>query len=306
MKPIGKTYVAALLFIAGSANGCGPRHAGADTIDNKANADTIDNNSPVDDARDDRNATGDASESQRVNDGDANRDALAPTAAVNAEARTETRELAVPGFGAALVVVPAGEEPRPLLVAAHGAGDSPRWQCRYWDAVVRGRYVILCPRGVALSGGDDPGFFYRNHIELEREVTAALAALRTELGARLSPKDAVYSGYSQGATMGALMVVDHGADFPNLLLVEGGSGEWSAGRAKKFRETGGKSVAIVCGTPNCAKRAERSVAILEKAGLRARAEHVEGGGHVYDGRVGERATELLGGWLLKGAPSTQK
>ena len=218
---------------------------------------------------------------------------------------TETRELAVPGFGTALIVVPAGNEPRPLLVAAHGAGDSPRWQCRHWDAAVRGRFIILCPRGVALSGGDDPGYFYRNHIELEREVTAALAALEKELGARLSPKDGVYSGYSQGATMGALMVVAHGADFPNLLLVEGGSGEWTFGRAKKFRETGGQSVAIVCGTPNCAKRGERSVAILEKAGLRARVEHVEHGGHVYDGRVGERATGLLDDWMFGGGPSAR-
>jgi predicted esterase len=229
-------------------------------------------------------------------------DAVAPAAATSnrAPARTETRELAVPGFGNALVVVPAGNEARPLLLAAHGAGDSPRWQCRHWDAAVRGRFIILCPRGVALSSGDDPGYFFRNHLELEREVTAALAALKKELGARISPSDGVYSGYSQGATMGALMVVAHGADFPHLVLVEGGSGDWTSGRAKQFRETGGKSVAIVCGTPNCAKRGERSVAILEKAGLRARVEHVEQGGHVYDGRVGERATELLDGWVFGG------
>jgi predicted esterase len=301
MHLIGKTYFAALLFIAASHTACGPRgvpDASADTIDNNRRVDTIDNNSPREPERADGETT-DAKE-PHAREGVASGDASAPATSNRAPVRTETRELAVPGFGNALVVVPAGDEPRPLLLAAHGAGDSPRWQCRHWDAAVRGRFVILCPRGVALSSGDDPGYFYRNHIELEREVTAALAALRKELGARLSPADGVYSGYSQGATMGALMVIAHGADFPHLVLVEGGSGDWTAGRAKKFHESGGKSVAIVCGTPNCAKRGERSVAILEKAGLRARVEHVEHGGHVYDGRVGERATELLDGWVFGG------
>jgi predicted esterase len=300
MHLMGKTYFGALLFIAASHLACGPRHApdaSADTIDNNRNTDTIDNNSPREPERADGETT-DAKEPHA--EGVASGDASAPAPSNRAPARTETRELAVPGFGTALVVLPAGNEPRPLLLAAHGAGDSPRWQCRHWDAAVRGRFVILCPRGVALSSGDDPGYFFRNHIELEREVSAALAALKKEHGTRLSPADGVYSGYSQGATMGALMVIAHGADFPHLVLVEGGSGDWTLGRAKKFRETGGKSVAIVCGTPNCAKRGQRSVAILEQAGLRARVEHVEHGGHVYDGRVGERATELLDSWVFGG------
>jgi len=304
MHLIGKTYFAALLFIAASHTSCGPHRApdaSADTIDNNPNADTIDNNSSSEAERAHGDAATDAKAPPRADDGVAGGEAAAASASSNrAPARTETRELAVPGFGNALVVVPAGNEARPLLLAAHGAGDSPRWQCRHWDAAMRGRFIILCPRGVALSSGDDPGYFFRNHIELEREVTAALAALKKELGGRISPSDGVYSGYSQGATMGALMVVAHGTDFPHLVLVEGGSGDWTAGRAKQFRETGGKSVAIVCGTPNCAKRGERSVAILEKAGLRARVEHVEQGGHVYDGRVGERATELLDGWVFGG------
>lgn len=300
MHVVGKTYFAALLFIVSSQIACGPRGAAArdaDTIDNKATTDTIDNNSTTEGAR---AAAADTKEPRRDTARAANRNVAteATAASRSAPERTETRELAVPGFGNALVVLPAGNAARPLLVAAHGAGDSPRWQCRHWDAAVRGRFVILCPRGVALSGGEDPGYFYRNHLELEREVMAALSALRSELGSRLAPGDAVYSGYSQGATMGALMVIEHGAEFPHLVLVEGGSGDWTLGRAKKFRETGGKSVAIVCGTPNCAKRGERSVATLEQAGLRARVEHVQQGGHVYDGPVGDRATELLNDWIF--------
>ena len=209
---------------------------------------------------------------------------------------SEPLSLDVPGFGPALVVLAEGAmEPLPLLVAAHGAGDSPEWQCEHWSGVAGGRYVILCPRGTSLGGG---GYYFKNHIELEKELVAALAALRKAHGASVREGAGVYTGYSQGATMGSLMIVNHGANFPYLLLVEGGSGEWTLGRAKRFLASGGKSVGFVCGGSGCARRAEKSAKALERAGMRARVEHVEGGGHTYVGPVGERARELLDGWLL--------
>lgn len=205
-------------------------------------------------------------------------------------------ELEVPGFGAALVVLPdAGSRPARILVGAHGAGDSPEWQCEHWGKVARGRYFVLCPRGTSLGGG---GYYFKTHIALEGELVAALAAVKTAYGAMVRPNDGVYTGYSQGATMGALMIVEHGATFPHLVLVEGGSGDWTLGRAKRFAATGGKSVALVCGGSACMRRAEAAAKTLASAGLRARAEHVPGGGHTYIGAVGERATELLEHWLL--------
>jgi predicted esterase len=220
-------------------------------------------------------------------------------AAPPARPQTLKRSLPVEGFGDALVVVPLSEAKVPLLIAAHGAGDSPGWQCEHWDAVARGRYLVLCPRGLPLVRGDDSAFYFADHLALEREVVAGIRAVKKAFGAQLAEQGGVYTGYSQGATMGALMVVDHGAEFQHLLLVEGGSGDWTLGRARRFRETGGKSVAIVCGTPGCASRGQRSQATLERAGLRARVEHVEGGGHTYTGSVGDRARDLLDGWLLQ-------
>jgi predicted esterase len=205
-------------------------------------------------------------------------------------------ELEVPGFGPALVVLPdARSRPARILVGAHGAGDSPEWQCDHWGKVARGRYFVLCPRGTSLGGG---GYYFKTHIALEAEFVAALAAAKSTYGAMVRPNDGVYTGYSQGATMGALMIVEHGAAFPHLVLVEGGSGDWTLGRAKRFAATGGKSVALVCGGSACARRAEAAAKTLASAGLRARAEHVPGGGHTYVGAVGERATELLEHWLL--------
>jgi predicted esterase len=218
-----------------------------------------------------------------------------------ARAKPGDQVLALPveGFGAAIVVAPLSDEALPMLVAAHGAGDTPEWQCQHWGGVARGRYYVLCPRGLPLERGSDSAFFYPDHLALEREVVAMLRAARSTFGARLAAKGGIYTGYSQGATMGALMVVDHGAEFQHLVLVEGGSGDWTLGRARRFQATGGRSVAIVCGTPGCASRGKRSQALLERAGLRARVEHVEGGGHTYVGGVGDRARELLDGWLLE-------
>jgi predicted esterase len=205
-------------------------------------------------------------------------------------------ELEVPEFGPAVVVPPnANARPAPILVAAHGAGDSPEWQCEHWGPIVRGRYFVLCPRGASLGGG---GYYYANHFALERELLAALDAVERSYGSWVRPDGGVYTGYSQGATMGALMVIEHGAKFPYLVLVEGGTAEWSASRAKRYAKSGGKSVALVCGGSGCMKRAQASAKILERAGLRARVEHAEGGGHTYVGVVGERATDLLENWLF--------
>jgi hypothetical protein len=212
------------------------------------------------------------------------------------DAPLEAAELEVPEFGRAVVVLPrAAARPAPILVAAHGAGDSPEWQCEHWGGVARGRYFVLCPRGLPL-GGD--GFYYANHFALEKELVAALGAVGKTYGSMVRREGGVYTGYSQGATMGALMIIEHGAEFPHLVLVEGGFSEWSLGRAKRYAQTGGKSVALVCGGSGCMNRAKTAAQILERAGLRARAELAQGGGHTYVGIVGDLATDLFENWLL--------
>lgn len=221
-----------------------------------------------------------------------------PASAQNEPARLATVPLVVPGFGDAVVVTPMDlGSGKPLLVAAHGAGDAPDWQCRHWAELTRGRFVILCPRGLSL-GKDSGGYYFPDHFALEREVLAAVDTLKEALGARLLDEGGVYTGYSQGATMGALMIVNHGRRFPHLLLVEGGSGDWTLSRARRFHATGGKSVAIVCGTGPCARRAKASAAVMQRVGLRARAVHAVGAGHVYDGEIGEQSRAVFERWLF--------
>jgi pimeloyl-ACP methyl ester carboxylesterase len=244
----------------------------------------------------------DASTSTRGGDGEEPATAEVPAALPDNPKRDSARlvkvPLVVPGFGDAVVVTPLElAEGKPLLVAAHGAGDGPDWQCQHWANITQGRFIVLCPRGLSL-GRDGAGYYFPDHFALEREVLAAVDALEEALGPRLLEEGGVYAGYSQGATMGALMVVNHGRRFPHLLLVEGGSGDWSFSRARRFRESGGKSVAIVCGTGPCARRAKVSATVLSKVGLRARAAYASGAGHTYDGEVGEQSRALLDGWLL--------
>ena len=210
--------------------------------------------------------------------------------------------LRVPNFGDAVVVLPKEERtPGPLLVAAHGAGGEPDFDCDHWSRLTRGEWFVLCPRGKAISQGYEGSYYYPNHHELEREVVAMLAAARAEHADALLGEPGVYAGFSQGATMGALMAIDHGRDFRALVLVEGGWSEWTLRRAQRFRETGGESVALICGGAGCTARARTSAQILERAGLRVHVEHVEGAGHTFLGPVAERAAWVFDAWpLLQG------
>jgi predicted esterase len=211
----------------------------------------------------------------------------------------ELYSLPVPNFGDAVVVLPAPERtPAPLLVAAHGAGGDPAFDCDHWARLTRGEWFVLCPRGTPLSRRYEGSYYYRNHFELEREVVAMLAAARARHANVLRDEPGVYAGFSQGATMGALMVIEHGRDFRALVLVEGGFSEWTPKRARRFRETGGESVALICGGAGCTARARTSAQILERAGLRAHVEHAEGAGHTFLGSVAERAAWVFDEWPL--------
>jgi predicted esterase len=225
------------------------------------------------------------------------RDAQGERAAATAG---ELRSLAVSGFEDAVVAVPRQGRAVPLLVATHGAGGDSRWECERWSRVARGRWFVACPTGVPLRRGESGSYYYPDHPALEREVLAVVAAVRASYGARVSEGDGVYLGFSQGATMGALMLVEHGAEFPHLVLIEGGSGDWTFKRAARFHATGGRSVFIVCGTAPCARRATASAQTLERAGVHALSFHAEGGGHTELGAVGREAERLLATLAISG------
>lgn len=197
-------------------------------------------------------------------------------------------KLAVPGFLDAVVATPSTESRLPVLVSTHGAGGDPEWTCNEWGNRVQGRAIVLCPRGKAISARDPFGFYYPDHIVLEKEVLAAVGALKARLESRVRTAPMLYAGYSQGASMGVLFLPAHAHDFPSLVLTEGGFAGWTRASADRFKAAGGRRVLFVCGGGGCRDRAQASARLLDAAGVEARVEYVPGGGHTDAGSVGER------------------
>jgi pimeloyl-ACP methyl ester carboxylesterase len=231
-----------------------------------------------------------------------------PTLPPTATAGATLIDLPVEGHRDAVVSVPpAATSPRPLLVVAHGAGGRPEPHCAFWREIVGARGFVLCPRGVLLgvyAAPADQGYFYPDHHALEREVVAALAALRARFGAELDDRAPIYAGFSQGATMGALAFVKRPAAFARLVLIEGGVGEsdeWTINGARAFREGGAERVLFACGRPTCFTAAQRSLTYLGKAGLEGRVVHAVGAGHTYGGAVADVVTRALP-WVFEGDP----
>ncbi len=210
------------------------------------------------------------------------------------------RELEVPGFGSARFFTPAGAEARPLLVAAHGAGGAPEWDCDYWRQLTNDRVFVLCLRGTPL--GTYPGYFYRDHRALEKELSAAVAAARAS-EPRILPGFGLYAGFSQGATMGSAMINAHAGEFPYLALVEGFE-LWNVPRGRGFVQQGGRRILIACGSKECAKVGQASVRWLTKANAEARLEFAPGAGHTPMGAVLSHVRAALP-WLLAGDPAWQ-
>jgi predicted esterase len=206
-----------------------------------------------------------------------------------------TTELPLPGFLPSLVSWPRARRwPQPLLIVAHGAGDHAEPHCEIWRRVLGERGVISCLRGRALrKHSPEQGYYFPDHLTLEREVVAALAALRRVHPEWVDVERGVYAGYSQGAQMGLLMSIDQGARLPRLLLIEGGSGDFSEANVRRFARSGGERVALVCGTPGCQRNALIGAARLEQAGIRSDVYYAPDAGHTYLGTVSEQAAQAF-------------
>lgn len=214
-----------------------------------------------------------------------------PSAAVSASSKT--RALEIPGFLPAVLFVPAGGDVRPLVVAAHGAGGAPEWECEYWRRLTGDERFVLCLRGTSM--GKSGGYYYRDEHALEAELVAAERAVRAE-EPRIATRGGLYAGFSQGASMGSAMIARHGGAFPSVALIEGYEG-WNIPRARTFAQSGGKRILLACGTSACNARAADSARWLEKGGVEARVEYVAGAGHTPLAGVMVRVEQALP-WLL--------
>jgi hypothetical protein len=178
-------------------------------------------------------------------------------------------DLPVSGHGAATVAIPLGAtSARPVLIALHGDSDRPEWHCGSWRGITGGTSFILCPRGVPRAGTER--FTYADAAATERELRAALRALKDRFGDYLAPSPVMLAGLTLGAE-----------------------------RAVATR--GGQRVLFVCTRPGCRQSVESSVLFLTRAG--AAAQVVDGGvgAHGLDATTSGTLARIWP-WLVQGDP----
>lgn len=179
----------------------------------------------------------------------------------------------------------------PVLVAVLGIGDTPEEQCATWRELVGARAFVVCPRGAAhwikeeTDAGDAPlvavndesnethegdtppahpvapapkqetlravGFYPVDVASLEREIDAALGALKTRYSTYVDDREPIYVGFSRGAFLGASLVARHPDRFKRAILIEGGQSAWTAETAGAFARGGGERVLFACGQQSC-------------------------------------------------------
>lgn len=212
--------------------------------------------------------------------------------------------LDVDGYLPAVVVAPPDDgRVRPLLVATHGAGGTPEAHCARWLSLVGARAFLLCTRGRVADRflpPEERGYFYDGHIELGKEVVLAVKAIELGYRGRVDVERAVFAGYSQGASMGALFLHqrrENAAMFGRVILVEGGANEWTVALAERLHEAGIARIGLFCGQPRCSEAAARSTRWMVRAGIDAKVFYSAGAGHTYGGAVGAQVEAALP-WLF--------
>ena len=140
-------------------------------------------------------------------------------------------------------------EPRPLIVAVHGAGDRAEWACGGFRMVAGEYAFVVCPQGLKM---DATRFAWDNAETIRRRVENALVAVRARFGQYIADGPTLYVGFSQGATLAGPTLLDPEQSFPFVALAEGGYG-LLRDRAflGKLKARGVESVLLACGTPAC-------------------------------------------------------
>ncbi len=211
--------------------------------------------------------------------------------------------LAVEGYDDAVVSLPLGARgKRPVIVATHGNYDRPEWQCQVWREIVGDRAFVLCPRGFQRPDSpsrEDVRFSYQTNQTLERETGAALAALGRRFPDHADVEQPLYTGFSLGAIMGVSIASRLPAQYPRLVLIEGGHDNWTIGSAAAFARGGGRRVLFVCSQAYCENDAKRAGQRLATAGVGMRVVRGADVGHRYDGPTAETTRKALA-WVLEG------
>jgi len=212
-------------------------------------------------------------------------------------------ELPVEGFESAAVAVPLGAiEPRPVLIALHGGADRPEWQCGTWVGIARSRPFVLCPRGIAVANHPNPPrYTWASSEQVQKELRAALKALKAKYRAHVAPGPVVLAGYGAGTRPAVDIARQEPSFFSRLVLVSPEDDLITAGWAGLYARAGGQRALFVCSSANCRSTAERYALFVRGARVDARLLDIGDRGGLLDHPV---AKEIAGEftWLVAGDP----
>ena len=193
-------------------------------------------------------------------------------------------ELHVDGYRDARVSVPLGaKEPRPIVVALHGAGDRPEWACGGWRGVTDAFPFIVCPTGN--PGGAPGGFVWGNDAAVEREVSAAVEAARVRFGEYVASGCILLTGFSQGAIRMTPILARGGEWCPEAVLCEGAYDALDPTFARAFAGAAGRRILLGCSQPYCAKVFRERETLLRRAGVDVRTIYSGGRTHNLNGEM---------------------
>ena len=181
---------------------------------------------------------------------------------------TWVEPLPLPEGNLAYIMPPIGaREPRPLIVAVHGAGDRPDWACGGWRLGANEYPFVVCPQGLKF---DSQRFAWDFPSTIAHRVQAAIDAARQRFGPYIASGPTIYAGFSQGATLAGSVLLEQRDRFPVVALAEGAYNLLRDQTfLQKLRAEGTNRLMIVCGSPACFVTAQAAQGGLSRAGIEA-------------------------------------
>jgi hypothetical protein len=212
-------------------------------------------------------------------------------------------KLDLPDGGVGYVTPPVGaREPRPIIVAVHGAWDDPGLTCSAWRLIVDVYAFVVCPGGRPVDPSKEGRLFVWSSGEhIAKRVHDALAATKAKFPGRVA-EDApmIYVAFSQGSNLAGTLLSREAKSFPRVVFTEGGYRTFDdASTARAFAKGGGERVLMTCSQPGCAGMFAGSRAALEHAGIAARVDYSGPHGHSMPPAVREQIHDAMP-WIVAG------
>jgi predicted esterase len=190
-------------------------------------------------------------------------------------------------------------EPRPVVIAVHGAGDRPDWACSEWRAIFGPVPFIVCPRGSPL-GPPPPRWGGASALHVARATDEAMRAVARRFSDHLdraAPR--VYAGFSQGARLGAGVIARAPSKYPYAIFLEGLGDVDKPSFARTFHAGGGRRLVLACSQAGCAATRQAAARALRAASIETHVLDAGPVGHTVNGAV-IAAVRGEVPWLLAG------